>query len=363
MKSGPFSPFLVLCASMKTKVRIWVHVIYWIYTMFFVEFLNKLAYKNQMVRPDPDLIFFSNIILFAGVFYLNYCILLPVFFKKRRFLSLVASWFVLAGLFVGVRFLVQEHLFLKWWNICNYCYEDYSRQGGAYIFSNAMLCFSYIILPGSIIWFVDNWLKSERQRLHLQEEKVAAERALLQSQVSPHFLFNSLNNIYSMVYHHSENSLPAIQKLSGMMRYVIADGSAEEIPLNNEISYLKDYIELQQYRSRNTALSFDLSGDTAGKYIAPLILISFVENVFKHGVVTDAAHPVCIQLETTDSQLSFTVRNKINRHTKDPVSGIGLKNVQRRLALQYPGRHKLKISEEGNIFTVHLLLTHKTTKP
>ncbi|PSL33296.1 sensor histidine kinase [Chitinophaga ginsengisoli] len=345
---------------MKKKVLLWVHIIYWLYTMFFVEFLSKLAYKNQLVRPDPNAIFFSNIILFAAVFYLSYCILLPVFFRKRKFITLVGSWFVLSGLFVGTRFLVQEYLFLKWWGICNYCYEDYSVQGGAYIFGNAMLCFSHIILPGAIIWFVDNWLKSEHQRLRLQEEKVAAEKAFLQSQVSPHFLFNCLNNIYSMVYHQSENSLPAIQKLSGMMRYVIADGSAEEIPLNNEINYLQDYIELQQYRSRNTALRFELSGGTSGKYIAPLILISFVENVFKHGVVTDPAHPVYIQLKTTGSQLSFTVRNKINRHTKDPVSGIGLRNVQNRLALQYAGQHKLEINDDGNIFAVHLMLTLKT---
>ncbi|WP_158618021.1 sensor histidine kinase [Chitinophaga lutea] len=347
---------------MKKRMLIWVHVLFWLYIFVFVEFVNVLARKNRVLDPGIFLqpVFLSNLVLFTGFFYLNYCLLLPVFFKRRKFLLLVCSWFALSLVFVGLRFWVQEDLFVRYLDICNYCYDDYSILWGTYTVNNFFQCISYLILPGTIIWFVDSWLRSENQRLQLQEEKVAAERVLLQSQVSPHFLFNSLNNIYSMVFHHSENSLPAIQKLSNIMRYMTADSGAEDIPLAREINYVKDYIELQQYRSRSMAIDFRQEGEPEGKLIAPLILISFVENAFKHGVTTDPANPVQIGLTVEGNRMTFTVRNKINHHTKDPVSGIGLKNIRSRLALQYGGRHKLEIRPEENAFTIHLEILLKT---
>jgi LytS/YehU family sensor histidine kinase len=218
-------------------------------------------------------------------------------------------------------------------------------------------------MAGTIIWFIDDWLKSEKQKIQLQKEKVDAERAFLQTQISPHFLFNSLNNIYSMVYHDSKDSLPAIQKLSGMMRYIISESHSGWIALAKELAYLDDYIRLQQYRSKDAAVQFSVDGDPAGKFIAPLVLIGFVENAFKHGIISSKDHPIVIRMEIEENSLLFVTKNKINSDTKDSVSGIGLKNIESRLSLQYPGLYTLDINNNDEIFevslSIHTLKTHQ----
>ncbi len=341
---------------MTRKALIVVHVAYWVYFMVITEFANNLAYKNRFtsISDYVSLLFISNLVIFGVIFYFNYLVLLPRFFKKKKFLQLILSWLFLAMSFVGLRYFIQEYLFLKYLNICNYCYSNYGRTWPIYVVNNFFQGLSNFIMAGAIIWFIDDWFRSEKQKVQLQKEKLEAERAFLQTQVSPHFLFNSLNNIYSMVYHGSKDSLPAIQKLSGMMRYVISESHSVWIDLGKELSYLEDYIQLQQYRIKDAAIEYTVIGDPAGKVISPLILISFVENAFKHGIVTDHAYPVVIRMEIKESSLELFVVNKINQDFKDSVSGIGLKNVESRLSLQYPGMHSLAVKNNNGIFEVNL---------
>ncbi len=348
--------FHYFAGQMTRKVLIGVHLAYWTYFMVIMEFANDLAYKNRLpkIADYVSLLFISNLLIFGMIFYINYLVFLPRFFKKRKFLQLIVSWILLSLFFVGLRFLVQEYLFLKYSGICNYCYDDYGNSWPVYVVNNFFQGLSNFIMAGTIIWFVDDWLKSEKQKVRLQKEKVDAERAFLQTQVSPHFLFNSLNNIYSMVYHGSENSLPAIQKLAGMMRYIIAESHSVLIDLSKELVHLDDYIQLQKYRIRNAAIEYSVVGDSAGKVISPLILVCFVENAFKHGVVVDQDHPVLINIDIQENSLDFFMKNKVNLDSKDGVSGVGLKNVESRLSLQYPGKHSLEIRNENGIFEVRL---------
>jgi len=343
---------------MKKQTLLGVHIAYWFYFLVIMEFISKLAFKNRVVGPThfSGVIFYSNLLLFVPVFYFNYFFLLPRLFKRKKILLLVISWIGLALVYVALRFWVQEYLMPKYLGVCNYCYDNYPKTWGMYAVNNFFHGISYLIMAGTIIWFIDDWMKSEKQKVQLQKEKIDAERAFLQSQVNPHFLFNSLNNIYSMVYHQSENSLTAIQKLSGLMRYMTTDSSATLIALQKEISYLEDYIQLQQYRSKYMAVHFEKKGEPANKYIAPLMLIAFVENAFKHGVATDPDNPITIRLHIGENNLLFMVRNKINHDTKDKTSGIGLKNVERRLQLQYPVQHTLETKTEGDYFVASLLL-------
>ncbi|MCG2614103.1 histidine kinase [Terrimonas sp. NA20] len=341
---------------MTKKALIGVHLAYWFYFMIVTEFANNLAYKNRWfaLSDNIGLLFISNLVIFGFIFYFNYLVLLPRFFKRRKFLQLILSWILLSISFVGLRYFFQEYLFLKYFNTCNFCYTDYGRTWPIYAVNNFFQGLSSFIMAGTIIWFADDWLRSEKQKMRLQKEKVEAERAFLQAQVSPHFLFNSLNNIYSMVYHGSEDSLPAIQKLSGMMRYIISESHSVWIDLTKELLYLDDYIQLQKYRIKDAAIQYTIMGDPASKVIAPLILISFVENAFKHGIVTDQANPVVIRMEIMNDSLKFYIANKINPDSKDSVSGIGLKNVESRLGLQYPGTHSLAVKTENGIFEASL---------
>jgi len=351
--------------QMGRKVLIGVHLAYWFYVLVIIELANSLAYKNSFISIDrvTNILFLSNAVIFAAIFYINYFLLLPRLFKKKKFLLLVLSWIALGLFFVGIRFFIQEYLFMKWFGICNYCYADYISKWPMYVVNNFFQGLSNFIIAGTVIWFADDWLRSEKQQVRLQKEKVAAERAFLQSQVSPHFLFNSLNNIYSMVYHGSSDSLDAIQKLSGMMRYVLSESQSVWIDLPRELNYLDDYIELQRYRIRDAAIRYTITGDASGKVIAPLILISFVENAFKHGVVTDKDHPVVVRIEINEDRLLFFTSNKINTASKDNTSGIGLRNVASRLSLQYPGLHTLEINEQDGIFEARLSINTLKAQP
>ena len=335
-----------------------MHLAYWLYIFVFMEFVNQLAYKNKLLDLPlfTSPLFLSNVLLFCAFFYFNYFVLLPSLFKKKKFFLTVVSWFGLSLLFVGVRFGLQEWLFPKYLGFCNYCYANYSKQWGIYLVNNFFQSLSFLIMGGTMIWFADHWIKSERQKISLQKEKIAAERSMLQAQVSPHFLFNSLNNIYSMVYHQSEHSLLAIQKLSGMMRYMTTESSRELVSLSREVEYIEDYIQLQHYRNNHTMVNFFVTGEAANKYIAPLLLIAFVENAFKHGIIAEPAAPINIQLQIGENSLQFSVSNTINHDAKDTVSGIGLNNIRNRLLLQYPGQHLLNIKTEGELFMVNLEL-------
>src|ERR1700748_3501739 len=182
-------------------------------------------------------------------------------------------------------------------------------------------------------------------RLKLAErEKVNAELSYLKAQINPHFLFNTLNSIYSLAIEKSDYTATAVVKLSGMMRYVITDASHKFVSLEKEINYISDYIELQKIRLDDSIkLSYSVSGDPADKIVAPLVLISFIENAFKYGVNAEENSEIKIHIDSTKGYVHLRVFNKkvkiqqVNTHT----SGLGIENTINRLQLLYPGRHKL----------------------
>lgn len=191
----------------------------------------------------------------------------------------------------------------------------------------------------------------------MQEEKRKAEVSFLRSQVNPHFIFNTMNNIYSLVYHQSKKALPAIEKLSGIMRYVMKDSDAEKIELTKEIDYLKNFIELQSLRSKGDAkVDLMIGGNLNGKMIVPLLLIPFVENGFKHGVLNDETNPFKIKFSLEENKMTFFCSNKIAAGAKDESSGIGLQNVKRRLELLYPDNYQLQIHHDKNQYTSTLTI-------
>jgi LytS/YehU family sensor histidine kinase len=179
----------------------------------------------------------------------------------------------------------------------------------------------------------------------------------LKSQINPHFLFNSLNNIYSLAYQKSEKTPEAILKLSEIMRYMLYESNEDKVELSNEIRYLENYIELQKLRFKdNIYIKFEINGDPLGLMITPLVLISFVENAFKHGIATDSENPISISLNLTDGKLLFHVSNIKSSMNKDITGGIGLQNVQRRLSLIYKDRYRLQIDDTNDIYNCELYL-------
>jgi len=201
------------------------------------------------------------------------------------------------------------------------------------------------------------WFNSERQKKELENEKLASELAFLKSQINPHFLFNTLNNVYSLAFKKSDDTPDAIIKLSKLMRYMLYESNERQVFLSKEIDYLHNYIDLQKLRLPETVeIKFNVEGDIEGRLIEPMLLIPFVENAFKHGVSYNEKSQINISIKLNADELLFVVDNKINNAqlTEESGSGIGLLNVKRRLSLLYPGKHKIIIKDDTYEYRVIL---------
>ncbi|WPP52646.1 sensor histidine kinase [Catalinimonas niigatensis] len=225
--------------------------------------------------------------------------------------------------------------------------------------SRAVLNSLLILTVSGGLKMTKEWFRNERLKNEMEKEKMASELAMLKSQINPHFLFNNLNNIYSLAIKKSEDAPKGIVMLSEMMRYVLYDSSADKISLSKEVEHLQNYIDLQKLRlKQGKKICFDTEGELEIKKIEPMLLEPFVENAFKHGDIFRQEGNICIKLKVEGDELSFTVKNTVSRngHVKDQQSGIGLKNIEKRLDLLYPGRHQLHIQEKEGTFEVDLKL-------
>ena len=202
-------------------------------------------------------------------------------------------------------------------------------------------------------------LKMRHRWIRAEEEKLHAELAYLKAQINPHFLFNTLNSIYAMALGRSEQTAGAIVQLSSMMRYVLVEAGKEKVPLEKELTYLTDYIQLQQTRFEGSLrVALEINGQPQGKQIFPLLLIPFVENAFKYGVNPEQPSTIGIRIDIGDAGLNLRVSNhKVAVVPADTSGGLGISNTRRRLQLLYPGRHSLIIEDEPKTFTVLLNLS------
>ncbi|WP_121809513.1 sensor histidine kinase [Mucilaginibacter kameinonensis] len=209
-------------------------------------------------------------------------------------------------------------------------------------------------------FFLKEWARNELARNQLQAYQLSTEIKFLKSQINPHFLFNTLNNLFSMAQEKGNDELAdGISKLSGMMRYMIYDSNAGGVPLSKEIAYLEDCITLNKLRYADDEVSvlFDHPAQTGNITIAPMLFIPFVENAFKHGVAIGHTSDIYIAILFSDNRLIFTCTNPKYAAVKkmeDEKSGIGLENVKRRLDLLYPDRHNLQINEDEGKYIVKL---------
>jgi LytS/YehU family sensor histidine kinase len=225
-----------------------------------------------------------------------------------------------------------------------------------YIFRSVFISGFFIVIS-SLIKFAVDWFGNERVQRQLESEKKDMEIQFLKSQLNPHFLFNSLNNIYSLAYQKSDKTADAVLKLSEIMRYMIYESNDSWVSLSKEIEYVKSFIELQKLRFKDgAAVELTINGEIDDQPIVPLILISFVENAFKHGVANDPNDPIKINLIANQKILHFSITNKKNNFNKDEMGGVGLNNVERRLQLLYPERYKLNIVNTATHYTSELML-------
>ncbi|WP_172637558.1 sensor histidine kinase [Sediminibacterium salmoneum] len=198
---------------------------------------------------------------------------------------------------------------------------------------------------GIVFYFLQSNQYKDVEKNELALKNRQAELEYLKSQVNPHFLFNNLNSIYSLIYHKSDKALKAVEQLSALLRYMLYEKN-KEVLLTEDVTCLKSYIELQKLRfDYELPLVVNIDNQVGNEKIAPLLLIPLVENAFKHGDFKHPESPLIIELLSIKSELSFIIENKKGQHQKDQLSGIGIANLKRRLELIYPKRYYFNIEE------------------
>ncbi|WP_413670016.1 sensor histidine kinase [Mucilaginibacter sp. Mucisp86] len=205
---------------------------------------------------------------------------------------------------------------------------------------------------------IRKWLITEQRASRAEADKATAELSFLKAQINPHFLFNTMNNIYTLVLTRDDHAADSVLRLSKIMRYITEDIAGNFAPLQREIDCITSYIELQRLRTGNlTIVDFEVDGDIDQKQIAPLLLMTFIENIFKYGVSKHEASTISIKLNISEESLVFYCKNKIfSSNSKYGGTGIGIKNTRRRLEHLYNGKYLLDISDNNQEYIVQLTL-------
>ncbi len=303
--------------------------------------------KGYFIDPHSVMInwnFFLLCILYALLGYLVFY----QFYQKKKISSIFFSLVIGIVLIVGFRYYYEEILLFNLFNKRNYL------EGTSFYYhflDNLYYAILYTFL-GIVVYLIQVSINTEKKLNELRN----SELSFLKSQINPHFLFNNLNNIYSLVYQKSENALDSISKLSNMLRYSLYENE-NEIAVSKEWKYIEDYLSLESYRQRLTiAVKKKIDQEIMNLQIAPYLLIPFIENAIKHGVITDENYPLSIELIKSGNNLHYTVKNKIINKEKDKMGGIGLDNLRKRLKHSYQGKHVLKTKQEGTNFIANLIL-------
>lgn len=341
----------------------WLQILFWGTLWVLVPVALAGNWENT-----ERLVVRSTVVLtgIALVVWANVEILLPrLYFNKKQVAYILAG----LALLVGIVLLVDwdaapwaEHFTRPRTN------DSTGRGGGPHnnpgyhsmkYIGMAMPYFTALI--GSALFEVASFAnRKEREATEFRSEKLEAELKFLKSQINPHFLFNALNNIYTLTVIKSDQAPDNLLKLSCMLRYMLYDCKADRVPLGKEIEYLRHFIDLNLLKdSRGLNVSVSLDESRPALSIAPMLLIPFVENAFKHSKIEDRAHGwIRIELQTAAGHIQYTVENSVpeTTHTKDQSGGIGLKNVRRQLELLYPDQHELIIEPGTDTFRVRLKL-------
>jgi len=286
--------------------------------------------------------------MWISFFYINAYILIPVFIYKKRYWQ-----------FFGAQVLAWVGIFLLDYSFFHVFPPDpESVYHFQLFFISNLFPYLFFLACSTAFQMINDRVRMDKLAKEKENENLKTELAFLRSQVSPHFMFNVLNNMVSLARKQSDQLEPSLIKLSSLMRYMLYETDEEKVPLEREIEYLQSYIDLQQQRfGKKVKVTVSLEVGQGYNELEPMLLIPFVENAFKHGTGMIEDAQIEIVLKTENNILNFTVRNKYNEASKevrDKTSGIGLTNVKRRLSLLYGKNHNLWLTAKDNWFLVSL---------
>ena len=330
------------------RAKLILQIVFWGGYLFFVSVvMTELAPLRIAVLRTC-----SMAIIHAILVYLNLYLLLPRLFDTRRFVAYGAGVVVLIVVSIPLR-LGVDYLLAKEGSLLHEYLFSVTHFLAAGVSGLVM------ILISSFLRLIDEWYKKHQLGQELKNQQLEAEFKFLKAQVNPHFLFNTLNNIYSLALLKSDQTPEMILKLSEMMRYMLYDCKAESVELEKEVLYLKNFITLHQLKmEEEQTIRFEVIGNTSGVSVPPLLFIPFFENAIKHGNLEELGKGwLHSKLIVSEGVVRFFIENTYSMEArKDKTGGIGLENIRQQLRLLFPDKHELKIGKEDDLFRVELMI-------
>lgn len=363
------------------KITIAIHIAVWI-CFFALPYIFSPRPKDitDVLNKHIVTVFIVINLFLLAFYYLNTIILIPQFlFKKKRILYVLS----VAICFTAFVYVPREITYIingtneetirieklqglkqkrdkELDSLSNNQQTKFTNKKAANVafryFPGSFVVFLLVLTVGICTSVFDQWKIAQQNKEHIEREKLNTELSFLKSQVNPHFFFNTLNNIYSLAVVQSDKTANAVLKLSSIMRYILTETQTDKVALENEIQFIKNYIDLQLVRLTDKVdVKLDVQGNIEPKNITPLLFIPFVENAFKYGVSTKDNSTINIQFSVENNTIHFKVMNTIvQKENVFDTTGIGITNVKRRLDLSYPEKYQLKVEEKNNQFVVEL---------
>jgi len=345
----------------KIALLVLVHVVVWLVFLSLPALFNPRRAGFSLSEFAADLMEpprWSNGLLLVVVFYCNYYVAIPRLYLQRRYALLFLSFLVCFGAFFLLNTAMRPdpaHMppgMLPPPPGANGGAEPFHASPGMYYLGNSFNLFMFII-----VYTVSFGARIYELYQKMKRDMLNTQITFLKAQINPHFLFNTLNSIYSLALIKSDEAPDAVLKLSGMMRYSVSEAGLGQVSLSKELEYIHNYIALQKLRlPAKVKVAYEVAGDPIGKQVAPFLIIPFVENAFKYGVNPDEDSDIGISLNISSSTIDLhVVNNKVRvRPDTDNAAGLGINTTRMRLSALYPGRHVLTINDNAVTFNVLL---------
>lgn len=330
--------------------RIVYHGLFWLVLLVLLTAFEMMVNNQGLVFTVSNQVI--SVLIYSLVVYFNLFYLIPNYLAKKRFLTY--SWLLI--LLVVIVTPIKGMIF----------YWKFADMPAAQARVITELNYSFIptlLIAGASTLFkiTTDWVRHLRERQELETQTMQSELRFLKSQINPHFLFNTLNNLYALTLKKSEKAPEIVIKLSEMMRYMLYECNEKQVYLSKEVNYLRNYLDLERLRQgKNVEISFEVNGNISDQLIAPLLFIPFLENSFKHGLNNHITQGyVQIRLQVDQNDLQMYIENSKAPAMPKPDSnrksgGIGLVNVRRRLNILYPNNYELQIDDSPNSYGVLL---------
>lgn len=340
------------------KNRLFSHIIFWFsYVVFHAALWG--SYKGEWELAFIDQLIYLPVKII--ITYYTIYVLLPKYVLKGKWVSfaflLIASALTGGTLYRLITFYVEYPLY----------YPKYLNEPVLQMFKifKGIVQIYPVVFLATTIKILKHWYVNQQDKQILAHEKLEAELKFLKTQIHPHFLFNTLNNLYALTLKKSDHAPEMVLKLSELINYMLYECNAPKVPLNNELNFIKNYIEIERMRhGDNLDIKAMITGETTGVYVAPMIILPFLENSFKHGVNEELDKSwVYLDLSIIENKLKLSIENSKSETQRldDHEHGIGLKNVKRRLDLLYRDDYRLDIIDGAKTFTVMMEINFRKT--